>query len=205
MITFLHTSAANVSRFDDLIKKYDSGIEVRHIVNEDLLRTALHTGKADESTFRAEVERAKTSASGLIVCTCSSYGDACDTLPGVERIDRPVVAYLVQRYSHIGLAYTAGSTWEASKRLVLSEAEKIGKKVEVIRFDFTACWKNFEAGNFEAYERGIAELIKADDSEAEAIFLAQASMQNAKSYLEDYEKEVLASPEFGVRVYLNRL
>jgi hypothetical protein len=205
MITFLHTSAANVQRFDDLVRKYDQDIEIKHFVNEDLLSYALANGKADLVAFEAEAQKVKEVSSGTVVCTCSSYGDASDTIAGIERIDRPVVAYLVQKYSRIGLAYTAGSTWEASRKLVITEAEKIGKNVEVIKLDCTSCWNHFANKHFEEYEQGIAQLIKNDQSNAEAIFLAQASMQNAKRYLENYEKEVLASPEFGVKTYLDRM
>lgn len=104
MITFLHTARVNVQRFEDLVRKYDPVIEIRHYVNEDLLHYALAKGKADGVAFRKEAERIKKESSGLIVCTCSSYGDECDNVSGVERIDQPAVRYLVDKYDRIGLA-----------------------------------------------------------------------------------------------------
>lgn len=203
MITFLHTAEINVKRFDDLVRKYDPNIEIQHFVNEDLLHHALTQGKADARAFIEEAEKVKNKSAGVIVCTCSSYGEVCEDVAGIERIDKPVVEYLVQKYDRIGLAFTAPSTVPISKKLIEDSAAKIGKNVEVILIDCSSCWPHLQSGDTNLYERKIAELIRKNDSNSEAIFLAQASMENAKALLADFEKEVIGSPDFGVRYYLD--
>lgn len=205
MITFLHTAQANVKRFDDLVRKYDPDIEIRHFVNEDLLRFALTDGKANASAFIEEAEQVKDQTQGLIVCTCSSYGEACELVPGIRRIDKPAVNYLVNKYTRIGLAFTAPSTAAISKKLIHDAGEKMSKNIEVIPIDCSSCWTYFQSGQTDLYEENIARIIGEDQSNAEAIFLAQASMENAKNYLADFAKEVMASPEFGVRHYLSHI
>ena len=78
MITFLHTARANVKRFEDLVRKYDREVEIQHFVNEELLHVPLTEGKADSEAFQQEAEKVKKDTTGMIVCTCSSYGDECD-------------------------------------------------------------------------------------------------------------------------------
>lgn len=205
MITFLHTAKANVKRFEDLVRKYDQDVEIRHFVNEELLRRALAEGKADGPAFQAEAEKVKKETPGMIVCTCSSYGDECELVSGIERIDKPAVEYLVQKYQNIGLAFTVKSTVPVSKKLLEDSARRFNKSIEITLIDCSTCWKYFEQGDPERYEKEIAQIILATNTGVEAIFLAQASMQNAALHLRNFEKEVMASPDYGVQEFLKRL
>lgn len=204
MITFLHTAQVNVQRFEKLVRKYDSGIEIRHVVNEDLLRYALANGTADLSAFSQTANKIKGKDHGLIVCTCSSYGEACDQVGEIERIDRPVVEYLVKKYERIGLGFTVKSTEAISRQLIEESARNIDKTVEVIPIDCTTCWTHLEKGDPEQYAKSIADIIRNEHNACQAIFLAQASMENAKNYLTDFDKEVMGSPEYGVIHYLDK-
>jgi hypothetical protein len=205
MITFLHTTRVNVQRFEDLVRKYDPCIEIRHYVNEDLLQYALIQGKADGVAFREEAEQIRKESPGLIICTCSSYGDECDNVSGVERIDQPAVEYLVDKYDRIGLAYTVRSTVPISRRLIEKSALRSGKPVQVLLIDCSSCWRYLEEGDSARYEAEIANIVKNDASGAEAIFLAQASMEGAKKYLPLFTREVMASPDYGVQQFLKKV
>jgi hypothetical protein len=205
MITFLHTAKANVKRFEDLVRKYDEQVEIRHFVNEELLRYALAEGKADSEGFQAEAMKVKKDTLGLIVCTCSSYGNECDLVAGIERIDQPAVEYLVKKYNRIGLAFTVKSTVPVSKKLVEDTARRLKRDVEISLIDCSDCWKFFEQGDPIQYEKSIAEIILANHAGVNAIFLAQASMQNAAQHLKALDKEVMASPDYGVKEFLKRL
>lgn len=205
MITFLHTAGINVKRFEDLVRKYNTDIEIKHFVNEDLLRFALTHNRANSEEFRAEVQKIKNEPAGMIVCTCSSYGDECDRLEGIERIDKPVAEYLVSNYQNIGLAYTAKSTVASSLNLLTQVAESLHKSISIIEYDCTGCWKYLEQGDTDRYEKEIAAIIEQKPSPAEVIFLAQASMENARHHLHSFDKEVLSSPEYGVKKFLQKL
>ncbi len=205
MITFLHTAGINVKRFEDLVRKYNSDIEIKHFVNEDLLRFALTHNQPNSEAFIEEVQKIKNETAGMIVCTCSSYGDECDLLPGIERIDKPVAEYLVSNYQSIGLAYTAKSTLASSLNLLNQVAKSLRKSISIIEYDCTGCWKYLEQGDTDRYEKGIAAIIEQQLSPAEAIFLAQASMENARHHLQSFDKEVISSPDYGVKKFLEKL
>lgn len=205
MITFFHTAKANVKRFEDLVRKYDQEVEIRHFVNEELLHRALADGKADGPAFQQEAKKVKKQSSGMIVCTCSSYGDECELVSGIERIDKPAVEYLVRNYQNIGLAFTVKSTVPVSKKLLEDSARQLNKSIAITLIDCSDCWKFFEEGDPERYEKEIARIILGKNGEADAIFLAQASMQNAALHLSALDKEVMASPDYGVQEFLRRL
>ncbi len=140
----------------------------------------------------------------MIVCTCSTYGEECDKSDFVERIDKPVVEYLVENYNKIGLAFTANSTKRVSKELILRIAIEKNKEIEILHCDCSEAWKYYESNDFPNYSKSIAETIKEIENDVDVIFLAQASMENAKNYLLDFSKEIYSSPEFGIKKYLSK-
>ncbi|MFC2109728.1 hypothetical protein ACFLRU_01270 [Bacteroidota bacterium] len=198
MIALLHTLEANKDKFEKIIRKVDSKVAIKHFVNENLLKTALATGQSDSTSFKVEIEKIKKENPSLIICTCSTYGEDCDKEIDVYRIDRPIAEYIVQKYTRIGLAYAATSTKKISERLLLDISSNLEKDITILNCDCTEFWPNYEAKNYEAYEKGIAEKIKSIEPKVDVVFLAQASMENTKKHLSHLKKEVLASPEFGI-------
>lgn len=204
MIAFLHTLNSSIDKFDALVKKYASDQEVKHFVNEAILTNALETGETDYVGFDAAVEKIKEEQPELIICTCSSYGEASDKRGDVLRIDRPMAEYTVGNYSRIGLAYAAASTRVASANLLMNAAKSIGKTIEIVDVDCTQAWAHFQEKDMVQYATSIAHTIQDNATRVEAVFLAQASMEGAKAYLEELKIEVLASPEYGVKQLLKK-
>ncbi|MEO1011300.1 MAG: hypothetical protein AAFX53_08325 [Bacteroidota bacterium] len=204
IIAFLHTSDVHIPRFEKLVRKYDKEVVTKHFVNKELLNTALLEGKTDTLSFNQEVEKIKREEPSLLICTCSTYGAECENHNDIERIDRPVVEYLVARYNTIGLAYTAHSTKAVSEDLISKVASGQKRKTAIVPCDCSQSWPYFEQGNHTAYWKAIADKIKSVHSRVDVIFLAQASMEGAKEYLTTIEKEVFSSPEFGISAFLNQ-
>lgn len=203
MIAFLHTTNTLVERFEKLVRKYNPTIPIKHYVNENLLKNALKEGKTDTMQFNKEVNNIiKTEGSTLLICTCSTFGQECDKRFDIYRIDEPVVSFLVSKYEKIGLAYTANSTKEVSKDLILKTADRLDKTVEVIECDCSPFWKYFENKDMSNYEKKIAENIQLLEAQVDVMFLAQASMEGAITYLTNFKKEVFTSPEFGIKTLL---
>lgn len=202
MVAFLHTLEANVAKFEALVKNYAPELHVQHFVNEVLLQSALADGEIDYEGFCAEVEKIKEYSPERIICTCSTYGEAADRRGDVERIDRPVVEYIVKKYKKVGLAYAATSTLGASRRLLLNSAQDLKREIEIIPIDCTAAWPSYQSGEMSTYALSIASAVKAKASSVEAVFLAQASMEGALEFLTGLGVEVLTSPDFGVAFYL---
>ena len=198
MIAFLHTSPIHIDTFEKLVRKFDDNIEIKHFVNEKLLETALSNGETDVVSFKNEIELIKKEKPSLLICTCSTYGEECDNNSSVDRIDKPIIEYIVHNYEKVGLAFTAKSTKEVSQNLLLKISSELNKKIEILNCDCSEYWSYFEKEDFDGYEKGIAEKIKLMESKVDVIFLAQASMEGAKKHLTRISKEVLSSPEFGV-------
>ncbi|WKN40757.1 hypothetical protein [Tunicatimonas pelagia] len=205
MIAFLHTSSIHIERFENLVRKFDQEVEVKHFVNEDLLDYAMSEGTTNTKGFNQEVQSIQNEQPKLIICTCSTYGAECDQNDNIERIDQPIVEHLVANYNKIGLAYTAKSTKRVSQDLIIRVAQKQGKKVDIVDCDYSSAWAHYENEDFGKYVQVTAEKIKTYERGVDVIFLAQASMENAKKHLSNFTKEVYASPEFGIKSYLQRI
>ncbi|WP_020530019.1 hypothetical protein [Flexithrix dorotheae] len=203
MIALLHTGEVHVERFEKIIKKHFEGLDIRHFVNSEILDRALKSGKLDEDNFQREVAEIKKAGPDLIICTCSTYGELSEETEGVERIDLPIADYIVANFSKIGVVFTAKSTQDTSNRLLLNRAKIQGKSIDLVNYDCSAFWPFFEEGEFELYEKEIAHKIQEVEDEVEVFFLAQASMQGAKSYLTHLKKEVLTSPEYGIKTIIS--
>lgn len=205
MLALLHTSPIHIARFNAILKTLNYTGTVKHYVNETILRNALAWGKTDSEGFCLEIERIKLDKPHLIICTCSTFGAECDLQNGVERIDRPIAEYLVEKHKTIGLAYTATSTKESSLDLLRKSAKKLGKTIDVIDCNCTDCWKHLEKGDQINYEKGIASNVSKIESEVDAVFLAQASMEKSKNHLNNFTKEVVTSPEYGIQQLIKHI
>jgi hypothetical protein len=204
MIAFLHTSPIHIDTFEKLVRKFDKNIEIKHFVNEKLLESALINGETDVVSFKKEIELIKKENPSLLICTCSTYGEECDNDSSIYRIDAPIVEYIVSNYNKIGLAYTANSTKMVSENLIHKVSMQLNKQIEILNCDCSEFWTKFETKDIEGYEKGIAEKIEQIKSEVDVVFLAQASMEGVRNYLSDLKKEVLSSPEFGVKELLKK-
>lgn len=204
MISFLHTSEVHIKRFESLVRKFNKDITIKHYVNSDILKYALQNEKLDSEGFNQEITNIKKENPELIICTCSSYGAACNDTNNVKRIDFPIADYLVTNYTKIGLIFTAKSTEKVSSDLLKDIANHQQKKIEIINCNCSDAWIHFENNNMETYELTIANKVKEIATKVDVIFLAQASMEGAKKHLQNIDKEVFSSPEFGIENYLNK-
>jgi hypothetical protein len=202
MIAFLHTSGVHIPKFENLVREFNKNIEIKHFVNENLLSSALENGITDDKNFNNEVEKIKLFSPELIICTCSTYGASCDKNNDIERIDAPIAEFLTSKFKKIGLAFTASSTKEVSRALLLRIAAKKNKSIEIIDCDCTSSWKFYESNSFDSYEKSISDRITEIEDKVDVVFLAQASMEGAKKHLWNFSKAIHSSPEFGVKSYL---
>jgi len=206
MIAFLHTSAVHIQGFEKLVRKYNDTVEIKHFVEEDLLKTALETGALAKDKFVRIVQNIQaTQRPNLLVCTCSTYGQLCEELEQIHRIDQPIANHIVANYAKIGIAYTVISTKEISQQLIQETAISQGKGIQLTLMDCSHCWPYFEGGNMDKYEKSIAQHLRKISRDVAVIFLAQASMEGAKKYLTAIKPIVVSSPEFGVRNFLTEL
>jgi len=162
----------------------------------------LQNDKIDFNGFQKEITEIKKAKPNLIICTCSSYGAACNEANNIKRIDFPIADYLVTNYTKIGLVFTAKSTEKISNDLLNNIANHYQKGIEIIDCDCSEAWIHFDNNNIEAYELTIANKVKEIADKVDVVFLAQASMEGAKKHLQNIGKKVYSSPEFGIKSFL---
>lgn len=209
MIVFFHTLKNNIEKFEHLANQLAPKAEIKHFVNERVLQMALNNGKVTSDIFeifRNEILTISRLKPERIICTCSTFGEACSQLNeqgiAIEKIDFPIAKYLVENYKHIGLAYTAESTKKVSRKLLEKIAEELNREVVIFDMDCTSSWDYFPSGEIERYHRSIAKTLEKNNANVEAIFLAQASMEGAIDFLK-LDVEVVSSPKYGVKYFLN--
>lgn len=200
MIAFLHTSPIHIERFDCILDEIDSSIKRKHYVEEDLLNFALKNQFIDEAGFSEIISKIHTESElQLIICTCSTYGELCHLSPKTVRIDQAICEHLVNNYDEIMLAYTAKSTRDSSKKLILDISNRLNKQIKIKEVDCSSAWKYFENDNQEKYFETICTLITQCRIKDIPVFLAQASMEGTIPLLQKNNIEAFSSPKYGVQ------
>ncbi|WP_370212657.1 hypothetical protein [Roseovarius sp.] len=204
--TILHTAALHRDRFKALRDAIAPGAPLTHKVRPDLLATALDQGS---EAVRAELARLIAAADGPVMCSCTTLGPLAEEL-GAMRIDAPMMeraaVLAAEKEGSILLAYCLDSTLAPSVELLDRALAAQDRKARVHTLSLAPFWALFEAGQQEAFEAVIAtqlrEAVKSVDDLA-VVVLAQASMAGAAPRLADLATPVLASPEIGLRAFLD--
>ena len=205
MIAFLHTSPVHIERFDKICKNLNPTLQIQHFVNEGLLENALKNGFVNDQELKKQIDLIESHKPQIIICTCSTLGEACSPFTSVKRIDEPVITHLVENYQTVLLVYAAHSTKEISEQLINKVALSQNKTIEIVACDCTSSWTYFKQNDFKSYSESIAETIRKTNITNAAIFLAQASMDGVPSELPELKDSIFTSPYFGVRHYLKEL
>ncbi|WP_329329132.1 aspartate/glutamate racemase family protein [Streptomyces mirabilis] len=199
-LALLHTSPLHIPVFDALRDEDHQGLELRHMVDEELLARARREGPAAVAgEVRAALDRAVADGARAVLCTCSTIGAVAEEAGAgvpVLRVDRPMAAAAVAAGPRVVVVATSGSTLEPTVALVEEEARAAGRSVRVRTLLVDGAWARFEAGDIDGYVRSVA--TAADSvTDADAIVLAQASMTPAQR-LTTTAVPVLSSPRPGL-------
>lgn len=134
MLALLHTSPVHVPVFDALRDQDHPGLELRHLVAEDLLERARADGPAAVADgVRVRVREAVDRGARGVLCTCWTIGGVAEAaaagagLP-VLRLDRPMAA--AEAGARAVLAALEG-TLRPTVTLAEEEARRAGRPVEV--------------------------------------------------------------------------
>lgn len=202
MLALLHTSPVHVPVFDALRDEAHPGLELWHLVDEDLLERARVDGPAAVADdVRARVREAVDRGARAVLCTCSTIGGVAEEAAAgagvpVLRVDRPMAAAAVAAGSRVVVLAALESTLRPTVALVEEEAGRAGRSVEVRTVLVEGAWERFEAGDSAGYVRRVADAADAVTG-ADAIVLAQASMAPAER-LATTPVPVLSSPRPGL-------
>jgi hypothetical protein len=207
-LTFLHTSPVHIATFDRLLAENGTPIPVRH-VKEELLAEAQQKGEVTAglaAKVHATVQNELDNGAAVVLCTCSTIGGEAEKLARTLRVDRPMAAEAVKLGKKIIVAAALATTLVPTHRLILAEAAKVGKAIELTELLCGSAWQKFEAGDKQGYLAEIAGHLQAVDGQADVIVLAQASMADAANLFQG-TTPVLSSPRLGleaaIKAYLN--
>lgn len=202
MLALLHTSPVHVPVFDALRDEAHPGLELRHLVAEDLLERARADGPAAVADdVRTRVRDVVGRGARAVLCTCSTIGGVAEAAAAeagvpVLRVDRPMAAEAVAAGSRVVVLAALESTLRPTVALIEEEARRGGRSVGVRTVLVQGAWECFEAGDPAGYVRRVAEAADAV-TDADVIVLAQASMAPAGT-LTTTPVPVLSSPRAGL-------
>jgi Asp/Glu/Hydantoin racemase len=206
MLGFLHTAAGHVPTFERLVREHDAAVPTRHAVEDQLLADATAAGTVDAALAArviAAVEALRAEGAHVVVCTCSTIGDAAEAAsrPGapVLRIDRPMAEEAVRRGTRIAVVAALDTALQATTLLVHDAARAAGRPVAVYAVSCPEAWPFFVAGDTDGYLNGTAAAVRAAAADVDVIVLGQVSMAGAVERLSDLTPPVLAAATTGVR------
>jgi Asp/Glu/hydantoin racemase len=201
-ISFIHTVGAVLDDFRTRLQAFPE-IEARHVLDESLLRDLLD-GVPEDLVFDrlgAQIVLAERAGAELVVVTCSS------TSPGVAlaqdkvkipllTIDGPLAREAVSLGTRIALVCTAPSTLEASRNLLLKNAEQAGRSIEIRELLLDSAYTALLAGDRSRHDQIVRQAVLDVGNSVDVVVLAQASMAHLRDDLKaSVPVPVLASPE----------
>ncbi|MGW1159678.1 aspartate/glutamate racemase family protein [Streptomyces sp. NPDC002519] len=197
-LALLHTSPVHIPVFEALRDASHPGLELTHLVAEELLDRARAYGpEAVAGDIRELLGRAVTAGARAVLCTCSTIGGVAERagvgVP-VLRVDRPMAAAAVAAGPRVMVLAALASTLEPTVALIRDEAGN--RPVRVRTLVVEGAWERFQSEDSGGYVRAVARAADAV-TEADVIVLAQASMASAR-HLVKTAVPVLASPGPGL-------
>ncbi len=211
-ITFLYTLEANALLFRPYIEKFlgDKGVTISHYVNQTLLQQAVEHGLTEQvvNDVHSTVKQISRTGADIIVCTCSTIGDAAENTTDVSakviRVDRPMADRAVT-HKRITVLAVLASTLEPTVELLDACAAQQNQEPSIITKVIPDVWPYYLAGDTEGYAQAIAAYINHLAVDTDIILLAQASMAPAGKYIRQHHTAVLTSPELCLQFIANEI
>ena len=101
------------------------------------------------------------------------------------------------------IAATAASTIAPTRALILEEAYKAKKAVEIVELFCESAWPKFEQGDQAGYNQEIGDCLRQAATDGDVIVLAQASMVGAAKLLPDFPIPILSSPRLDLEAAIS--
>jgi hypothetical protein len=203
-IALFHSVQSNAERFEVLLRELVPEARLVHQLREDLLAAAQPEGLTPEIRREVALDILRLADAGapVVLCTCSTLGPGAEsaaalTRAAVLRVDRPMIEEALEEGSRIAVAAALASTLGPTRSLLERVAAEQGRGVTIREIVIADAWERLATGDEPGYAARIAERLRAEAGEVDAIVLAQASMAGAVELLGDLGIPVLASPKLG--------
>lgn len=208
---FLHTVPALAARFDADLRAAEPAATAVHVVDGELLATAIRSGVDDavDAAVARHVSALAAEGVGAILVTCSSIGESAELAAGavgvpVVRVDAAMADEAVRAAGgggRIVVLATNTATLGPTGRLLERSAIALDRPPAVTTRVLTEAGAARGSGDDARADSLIADAVRAAAEEAEVVVLAQASMAPAAA-LARVDIPVLSSPESGLAAAL---
>jgi Asp/Glu/hydantoin racemase len=207
-IAFIHTVPALIETFKPLVERDLPDWDRFNITDESLLQHTIRDGALSKNTMRRlglYVFSAIDAGADAIVVTCSSLGDAVDSIRPFStvplfRIDSGMALAAVEAATRIGVLATLPTTLGPTSRLIEKTATDLNKNCTVVERLCSGAFARLQHGDRPGHDELIVAGVQDLAASVEIVVLAQASMANALSSLPESKKSVavLSSPQLGM-------
>jgi Asp/Glu/hydantoin racemase len=209
---FIHTVPALADTFAALAARELPAWNHHAIVEEELLRCTLRDGEVSQATrqdLMRQVSAALERCADAIVVTCSTLGEATDSLVPLcpvplFRIDEGMARAAVERGRRLGVLATLATTLGPTRRLLEREAGRAGAACTVTERLCAGAFESLAGGDRAEHDRRVIDGARALAASVDVIVLAQASMARALAGT-DTGTPCLTSPELGMAHVAARL
>jgi len=215
VLVCLHTVRPLLGLFDQLVADILPGIKLHHILDEPLLTRVRQRGRLDgEDTQRVQAHRelAEQVGASAILVTCSSVSPCVEDvrkIPGIliYKIDEAMIQQAVAIGGRIGVVATAETTLEPTRQLLVLEAGRQNKPVEVELALVSEALQLLLNGESEKHDRLVRQSVLDISQRTDVVVLAQASMARVLEVIPENERRVpvLSSPHLALEAIRSRL
>src|SRR4051812_11424562 len=192
LLVLVHTVPPLIEVFNHLAADILPGMRVLHVLDEPLLEHVRQRGRlAAEDTLRLAThaqEAARIGAAAVLV-TCSTVSPCVDEVRKeaevpVLRIDEAMIREAVQIGTHVGVVATNRTTLEPTRQLLLAEAVRVGKCIEVELVMVEGALPALLNGDGATHDHLVRQAALQLAGRADVIVLAQASIARVMNVLD---------------------
>lgn len=209
-VALIHTVPPLVAVFDQLAAELLPGVTLMHVLDEPLLERILRRGclAAEDSIRLLEHARlAEQAGARAVLVTCSTVSPCVEDLHSavgipVLRIDEMMMKRAVATGGRIGVLATNETTLQPTRQMLLAEAERCGKNVEVELLLVKDALPSLLKGDGSTHDRLLRDAVQTMAGRVDVIVLAQASMARVLEVLPSDERSVpvLSSPHLALGI-----
>jgi Asp/Glu/hydantoin racemase len=209
LLVLIHTVPPLIEVFDRLAAELLPGVRILHVLDEPLLERVRQRGQLaaeDAQHLAGHVQEAARIGAAAVLVTCSTVSPCVNVVRAeaglpVLRIDERMIEQAVAAGACIGVIATNRTTLHPTRELLLAEASRSGKQVQVELVMVEGALPALLAGDGAQHDALVAEAVRRLAQRVDVVVLAQASTARVLPVLESHAAgaPVLSSPHLALR------
>jgi Asp/Glu/hydantoin racemase len=215
-LVLLHSLSSIIETANEVVRKFDSSVEINHLLDETIWHELRETGELNPEIRRRVCFYAliaQEANAGAMLTTCSSLSPCFDIAQQLVdipliRLDLPVIKRAIAIGSNVGLVATAQSTIQPYIDLVGKVAAEKGVKATPIDLFCANALDALKNNEVEKHDQIVIDTIKKGISQAgmDVVVLCQASLHRVLPQLEgSIDLPLLSALPLAVESALDRI